>query len=88
MGRKVLLAAAGVGAAFAALATFMDFESSPDIPRNSRGMIVGTMAHLRGVKLTAAICPKGRWIGTTIAASDIARVQKSARSSASMWGLR
>lgn len=58
MGRKILLAAAGVGAAFAALATFIDLDRGADdpkpfIPRNDRGMIVGTMAHLEGVKLKA-----------------------------------
>lgn len=58
MSRKILLAAAGVGAGFAALATFMDIERGSDaprpyIPRNDRGMIVGTMAHLKGVKLRA-----------------------------------
>ena len=53
MGRKILLAAACVVVGFAALATFMDFERSPDVPIDGRGMIVGTMAHLKGVKLRA-----------------------------------
>lgn len=53
MGRKILLAATGVGVAFAAIAMFMDFERTSNVPRDSRGMVVGTMAHLKGVKLTA-----------------------------------
>ncbi len=52
------MAAAGVGVGFGALAIFMDFERTSDTPRsysprNNRGMIVGTMAHLKGVKLRA-----------------------------------
>ena len=53
MGRKILLAAVGVGVGIAAIATLMDVERGPDIPKNSQGMIVGTMAHLKGVKLRA-----------------------------------
>ena len=58
MNRKILLAAAGVGVGFAALATFMHYERSSDTPRsyiptNDRGMVLGTMAHLVGVKLRA-----------------------------------
>lgn len=37
----------------AAIATFMDLERGPNIPKNSQGMIVGTMAHLKGVKFRA-----------------------------------
>lgn len=47
------MAAAGVGVGFAALVIFMNVERTSDIPKNSQGMIPGTMAHLRVVKLTA-----------------------------------
>jgi hypothetical protein len=58
MSRKILVAAVGVGAGIVAFATVMDFERGSDtprsyIPRIDRGMIVGTMAHLKGVKLRA-----------------------------------
>jgi hypothetical protein len=53
MNTKIVLATMGIGIGFAALATLMNYGTSGQIPRNGRGMIVGTMAHLRGVKLKA-----------------------------------
>ena len=40
----------------------------------------------RGLKLTAPICPNGKWTGTTIAALVMARFSKSVRSMESRYG--
>lgn len=51
MGRKILLVLLGIG--MAAFATQAGAEDGSDIPLEKRGMILGTMAHLKGVKLRA-----------------------------------
>ena len=54
MNRKVLLALTGVGLAGIALATQAVAEDGSDIPLEKRGMILGTMANLKSVKLKQA----------------------------------
>ena len=54
MNWKILLTLFGVGVAGVAIATQAGAEDGSDIPLEKRGMILGTMAHLKIVKLHAA----------------------------------
>ncbi len=51
MNRKILLIVLGIG--MAVFATQAGAEDGSEIPSEKRGMILGTMAHLKGVKLRA-----------------------------------
>ena len=53
MNRNILLAVFAVGMASAAFTPQAGAEGGSDIPREKLGMIPGTMAHLKDVKLTA-----------------------------------
>ena len=53
MDRKILLAISGVGVGFAALGLQVAAEDWSKVPLEKRGMIQGTRAHLKDVKLTA-----------------------------------
>jgi hypothetical protein len=54
MGRKILLAAFAVGTASAVFSAQAGGEGGSDIPMERRGMILGTMSHLKAVKLREA----------------------------------
>ena len=54
MSRKILLTAFAVWMASAAFTPQVGAESGGDIPLEKRGMILDTMAHLKGVKLREA----------------------------------
>ena len=51
---KILLTLSGLGVAGVAFATQAGAEDGRDIPLEKRGMILGTMAHLKSVKLHEA----------------------------------
>jgi hypothetical protein len=53
MSRKILLVILGVGVAGLASATLAGAGNGSKIPLEERGIIAGTMAHLKGVKLRA-----------------------------------
>jgi malic enzyme len=54
MNKKLLLALFGVGAAGVAFAAQAGAEDGSDIALEKRGVILGTMAHLKSVKLQDA----------------------------------
>ena len=54
MGTKILLAIVGVGVTGLAFTTPTGAEDGNDTPLEKRGMIVGTLAHMNGVKLREA----------------------------------
>ncbi len=54
MNRKILFTLFGVGAAAVVFATQAGAEEGSYIPLEKRGMILGTMAHLKSVKLREA----------------------------------
>ena len=54
MGGKILVVLFGVGVAVLAFASQAGAEDGRDIPREKRGMMLGTMAHLKSVKLQEA----------------------------------
>lgn len=54
MNRKILFAVLGIGAGFSAIGSQAGAEERSKIPLEKRGMILGTMAHLKSVKLQDA----------------------------------
>ncbi|MEQ1521912.1 MAG: hypothetical protein ABL936_11650 [Aestuariivirga sp.] len=54
MGGKILVVLFGVGVAVLAFASQAGAEDGRDIPREKRGIIAGTMAHLKRVTLHEA----------------------------------
>jgi hypothetical protein len=54
MSRKILVALFGFGLVGLAFATPTGAEDGSDVPLEKRGMILGTMVHLKGVKLREA----------------------------------